>query len=71
MPIKALQGKASVDLFLKYGLELIVFDLRIDYHTNRNFEKTTKGNHFGSAYFCYKVLKEKIIFKKLINMRKV
>lgn len=70
MPINALQGKARVDLFLKYGLELIVFDLRIDYHTNRNFKKTTKGNHFGSAYFCHNVLKEKIIFKKITKYEK-
>lgn len=70
MPINALQGKTRVDLFLKYGLELIVFDLRIDYHTNQNLEITTKGNHFGSAYFCHNVLEEKMIFKKITKYEK-
>lgn len=64
MPINSIQGKTRVSLFQK-NLELLVFDLRIDYHTRGNLISTTKGNHFGSAYFCNNFLPEKLVFKQL------
>jgi hypothetical protein len=46
-------------------VELLVFDSRIDYHTWGDFDKTNKGIHFGSAYFCRDFLPEKLIFREL------
>lgn len=70
MPVNSLQSKFRTDLFIKYGLEVLIFDLRIDYHTRNNFESTTKGNHFGSAYFCKDFLPKPLIFKKLLKSEK-
>lgn len=70
LPANAIQGKFRVDLFLKYGLELLIYDLRVDYHTNGNMEYTTKGCHFGSSYYCKGVLSEKLVFKKLQKYEK-
>lgn len=65
LPANSIQSKRRVKLFEKYGLELLVFDGRIDYHTNGNFEAPTKGNHFGSAYFCWNFLPQQLIFRFL------
>lgn len=65
LPVNSIQGKERVSMFSQYGLELLVFDLRVDYHTSGNFKTYTKGNSFGSAYFCKGLLPEKLIFKKL------
>lgn len=70
LPANSIQSKFRVDLFMKYGLELLIYDLRVDYHTNGNMVNTTKGCHFGSAFYCWKVLPEKIIFKKLNKYEK-
>jgi len=64
LPITALQGKERYKLF-RNGLELLVFDGRIEYHTWGNFLKTSKGICFGSAYFCKGVLPNKLIFREL------
>lgn len=70
LPANAIQGKFRVNLFEKYGLELLIYDLRIDYHTKGNMKQTTKGCHFGSCYYCKGVLPEKLIFKKLKKYEK-
>lgn len=70
LPANAIQSKFRVGLFIKYGLELLIFDTRVDYHTNGNMKNTTKGCHFGSSYFCKDILPEKIIFKKLQKYEK-
>lgn len=69
-PVKALQGKQRFDNFAKKGLELLVFDGRVDFHTRDNFEYHTEGNHFGSMYFCRNVLPEKLVFRKLLKYTK-
>lgn len=70
LPANAIQGKFRVNLFEKYGLELLVFDLRVDFHTNGNMKNTTKGCHFGSSYYCKDILPEKLVFKKLKKYEK-
>lgn len=65
LPVNSIQGKFRVDLFDKYGLELLIFDGRVDFHTRNNMKETTKGNHFGSAFFCKDILPDKLVFKKL------
>ena len=64
MPIATLQGKARFKLF-KQGLELLVFDSRVPYHTQGDFEKPRSGVHFGSAYFCKGILPDKLVFREL------
>lgn len=70
LPANAIQSKFRVSLFIEYGLELLIYDTRVDYHTNGNMKNTTKGCHFGSSYFCKDILPEKIIFKKLQKYEK-
>jgi len=65
LPVTTLQAKGRFQLFDKNGLEILVFDGRIDYHTWGDFKNPSKGIHFGSAYFCNGVLPEKLIFREL------
>ena len=65
LPVASIQSIFRVNLFIKYGLQLIVFDRRIGYHTDGNKDTCVKGNSFGSAYFCWNVLNDDIIFKNL------
>lgn len=64
LPLPSLQGIKRHKLF-KDGLELLVFDKRINYHTNENFDNVTNGNHFASVYFCRNILPEKLILEEL------
>ena len=69
LPIPSLQSERRYNCFTK-GLELLLFDKRIDYHTNQNFERYEVGNHFASAYFCKDVLPSKLVFRKLTKFQK-
>lgn len=61
LPLNALETRTRTDMFKKYGLDLIVFDKRVNFIAN-------KGNWFSSAYFTWKVFGEnKIIFERLDN----
>lgn len=64
LPVNSLQGQNRFKLFEK-NLELLIFDKRIDFHTKGNLKSTTKGVHFGSAFFCNQILPSKLIFKSL------
>ncbi len=64
LPIPSLQSQNRFKNF-KNGLELLVFDKRIDYHTLGDFQNYRKGNHFAIGYFCKDFLPEKLMFKKL------
>ena len=64
LPVTSLQAKGRFKLFRK-GLEMLVFDGRIDYHTRGNFERSISGIHYGSAYFCRGVLPQKLVFREL------
>jgi hypothetical protein len=64
LPVTTLQAKERFKYF-RNGLELLVFDGRVEYHTWGNFKNPSKGIHFGSAYFCRGVLSEKLIFREL------
>lgn len=58
LPLVSLSSKIRTDLFVRYGLELLVFDTRINYND-------TKSITFATSYFCWNVLPEKLIFEKL------
>ena len=56
LPVSSLQGINRGEMFAKNGIEILALNKRIDF--------TGKGNpHFGVAWFCHNVLKEKLIFK--------
>lgn len=64
LPANSIQGKERHKIF-KNEIQMLVFDLRVDYHTNGNMKEYTKGNHFGSAYFCRNLLPTKLELRKL------
>lgn len=59
LPITALGGKFRGNLFYKYGIQLMIFDKRIEFCKNKN------GNWFNTSWFCYNILPEPLIFEKL------
>lgn len=65
LPINSIQGTIRYEECFKYGIQLLCFDSRIDYHTNFNFNNYTKGSCFGSAYFCRGVLPNDLIVEHL------
>ena len=64
LPMNSLQGLKRFEVF-KNGIQILAFDKRIDYHTNNDFEKFKKGNHFASAYFCRDILPKDLIIEEL------
>ena len=64
LPITSIQGKRRYKVF-KNEIQMLVFDARVDYHTHNNMQSTTKGNHFGSAYFCRDLLPTKLELRQL------
>lgn len=57
LPVSALQGKKRGKMFHRYGIELLVLNNRVDF--------TGKGSpHFGVAWFCHNILKEKLVFNE-------
>ena len=58
LPATTLSSKKRFELFSEYGVEILAFDKRIDYIEG-------KSNFFASAYFCWQVLPEKLVFRKL------
>ena len=66
LPVNSIQGKRRYKIF-KNQIQMLVFDARVDYHTRKNMQATTKGNHFGSAYFCRDLLPTKLELRQLIK----
>lgn len=64
LPVNSIQGKKRFDIF-NNQVQILAFDARVDYHTNNNMREYTKGNHFGSAYFCRDILPTKLEMRKL------
>lgn len=64
LPANSIQGKKRFEIF-RNEIQMLAFDLRVDYHTNGNMKDYTKGNHFGSAYFCRDLLPTKLEMRRL------
>ncbi len=64
LPVNSIQGKQRYEIF-KNEIQMLVFDSRVDYHTHNNMQTYTKGNHFGSAYFCRNFLPTKLELRRL------
>ena len=58
LPLTALEGVERGKLFRKHGVELIVFDRRVEFMDRGRV-------WFPVAWFCWKLLPEKIIFYEL------
>lgn len=69
LPCNSIQGKKRFQIF-NNEIQMLVFDSRIDYHTNGNMQTYTKGNHFGSAYFCRNFLPSKLELRELNKYEK-
>lgn len=63
LPIATLQGQKRFEDLV--GLQLLVFDKRIGFHTNYNFSNPTEGSPFAAAYFCKSFLPQDLIFERL------
>lgn len=59
LPITSLESIERGKLFKKYGIELLIFDKRINYMNNK------KSNWFNTSWFCYNVLPKNLIFESL------
>lgn len=70
LPVNCIQGKKRVEMFMRGNLQLLAFDLRIDYHINGNMDTTTKGTCFGSAFFCKDILPQSLVFAPLKKYEK-
>lgn len=64
LPANSIQGKTRFNIF-NNQIQMLVFDLRIDYHTNYNMKEYAKSTPFGSAYFCRDLLPSKLEMRKL------
>lgn len=56
MPITTLEGVKRGGLFSKYGIQLLIFDKRVNYINNK------KSNWFNTSWFCWNLLKQDIKF---------
>lgn len=59
LPITALEGSKRNELYHKYGIQLLIFDKRINYMKNK------KSNWFNTSWFCYRLLNKDLNFIKL------
>lgn len=64
LPVNSIQGKKRHMIF-KNDIQMLVFDMRIDYHTCGDMQKYKKGNHFGSAFFCRNILPSKLELRNI------
>ena len=68
LPITSLEGKARGDMFRKNGIEVLVFDGRVQFLENMDEKyKSKSGNWFNTSWFCWKVLNKELIFERLIK----
>ena len=69
LPITALEGKARGQMFRENGIEVLVLDGRVQFMENmiKDYNKTKSGNWFNTSWFCWNVLKDKLIFEKLVK----
>ena len=67
LPITSLEGKFRGSLFRKYGIEVMVFDGRVQFMENmvENYGKKKSGNWFNTSWFYWNVLPKQLIFEEL------
>lgn len=67
LPITALEGKKRGKMFREKGIEVLVFDGRVQFMENmiKDYDKKKSSNWFNTSWFCYNVLPKKLIFEEL------
>ena len=60
LPITALEGIKRSELFRKFGIQVIIFDRRVNFITEKN-----SSSWFNTSWFCWKVLEKDLNFEKL------
>ena len=58
LPVESLAGKKRVDMWMRYGLEVLVFDKRVDFSGD-------KRPYFPVAWFCRGILPSPLMFHKI------
>lgn len=64
LPLNSLQGKTRYEYF-KQGVQLLTFDVRINFHKQDSMDVPVKGSPFATAYFCRDLLPKDLIVEKL------
>ena len=64
LPLNSLQGKSRFSVF-KNGIQLLSFDQRIGFHTQKSMASPVEGSPFASAYFCRDFLPRDLIVETL------
>lgn len=62
LPITALEGQNRGIMWRKYGIDILVFDGRVEYYGTKN-----NGNYFNTSWFCWQVLPKQLIFEHLVK----
>ncbi len=66
LPVEVLGAKTAQRLFERYGVELLLFDKRINFYMpNTGYDNG--GAQFPTFWCCWKILPEPIIFGKIIK----
>lgn len=61
LPITALEGINRGKMFRYNGIEVLVFDKRVNYI----YDNSKKSNWFNTSWFCHNILPDKLIFEML------
>lgn len=61
LPITTLEGVTRNKMFKNYGIELMVFDKRINFMSNK------KSCWFNTSWFCWQLLPQQLIFERLVK----
>ena len=70
LPITALEGINRGKMFREKGIEVLVFDRRINFKNITGVNKKS-GCWFNSSWFCYNVLPNDLIFEELKKESKI
>ena len=66
LPIAAIQGQKRHRIFMN-EIQMLVPDIRINYHTGLKPDDKQNNCYFGTAYFCRDLLPTKLECRKLIK----
>lgn len=59
LPITSLEGVERGNYWRKYGIDLLIFDRRVEY--------MNKSCYFNTSWFCYKILPKQLLFLELLK----
>ena len=59
LPTNTIDTKYRFDFYKKYGLEILLFNKRINYIGSKN------APPFASAWFCWNILPERLVFEEI------